>query len=83
MVDARKERFSQEQVLKLASEVDHIYATRGTKVVHLDLKGNSHEPADITRLLIGPTGNLRAPAIKHGRKLIVGFHEDTYKQLLT
>lgn len=82
-VDARKERFSEEQVLKLASEVDHIYATKGTKVVHLDLKGSKHDPADITRLLIGPSGNLRAPTIKQGRKLIVGFNEDTYKQQLT
>ncbi len=83
MVDARKERFSEQQVLKLASKVDHIYATRGTKVVHLDLKGTQHEAAEITRLLIGPSGNLRAPTIKQGRKLIVGFHEETYKQLLT
>jgi len=30
----------------------------------------------------GPTGNLRAPSLRKGRTLIVGFDEATYRRLL-
>jgi hypothetical protein len=32
-------------------------------------------------LLLGPTGNLRAPTLRRGRTLIVGFDEATYARL--
>jgi hypothetical protein len=33
-------------------------------------------------LLLGPSGNLRAPTLRKGRTLLVGFDEPTYKALL-
>ena len=66
--------------MKLASEVDEIYAAKGSKVVHLDLKTDKPSQDEVVALLLGPTGNLRAPTIRHGRKLIVGFNEDTYRR---
>jgi hypothetical protein len=37
---------------------------------------------DVLRdLLLGPTGNLRAPAIRKGRTLVVGFDEATYEKV--
>ncbi len=35
----------------------------------------------LAALLLGPTGNLRAPTIRRGKTLIVGFNDDTYKKL--
>ena len=37
-------------------------------------------PDDATLLahLIGPTGNLRAPAILKGKTLLIGFNEEAY-----
>ena len=32
--------------------------------------------------LKGPTGNYRAPMLRVGRKLLVGFHPDTLESLL-
>lgn len=32
--------------------------------------------------MLGPTGNLRAPTLKVGRTLIVGFDEDSYRSVL-
>jgi hypothetical protein len=32
--------------------------------------------------LLGPTGNLRAPTLRIGRTLLVGFDEATYARLL-
>lgn len=35
----------------------------------------------LTRLL-GPTGNLRAPTVRVGATLIVGFNEEAYRGVL-
>lgn len=66
--------------LKLASEVDEIVAAKGSKIAHLNLKREKYDEDELLSLLLGPTGNLRAPTIRQGRKLLVGFNEDAYKQ---
>jgi hypothetical protein len=51
-------------------------------VVHLDLKTDKPDAATLKGLLLGPTGNLRAPTLRKGRTLVVGFDEATYAKLL-
>jgi len=62
--------------------VDEIYAAKGKRVVHVDLRKARPERAELLDLLLGPTGNLRAPTIRKGRTLLVGFDEETYKKVL-
>jgi arsenate reductase-like glutaredoxin family protein len=31
--------------------------------------------------MLGATGNLRAPTIRAGKKLLVGFNEDVYREV--
>lgn len=50
-------------------------------MVHLDLRQGKPDEATLAELLIGRTGNLRAPVLRQGRILIVGFDEATYKQV--
>ncbi len=38
--------------------------------------------AAIVDALLGPTGNLRAPALRIGKTLLVGFHEEVYREQL-
>ncbi len=70
------------EALALARQADELYATKGRQVVHLDLKKDKPDEATLLGLLLGPTGNLRAPVLRRGRTLIVGFDEATYKRLL-
>ena len=63
-------------------DVDELYVAKGKKIVHVNLKREKPPRAELLGLLLGPTGNLRAPTLRKGRKLIVGFDEDTYKRLL-
>ena len=58
--------------------MDELYSARGRKVVHVDLKRNMPDTATLKSLLLGPTGNLRAPTLRRGRTLVVGFDEATY-----
>lgn len=81
-VDAKKVRMGPEQVLGLVKDVDQLYVAKGAKVVHLDLKREKPDRATLLGLLLGPSGNLRAPTLRKGRTLLVGFDEPTYKALL-
>ena len=62
--------------------VDEIYASKGKQVVHLDLKKEKPDKAALLALLLGPTGNLRAPTLRSGRTLLVGFDEASYTKVL-
>ena len=63
-------------------DVDDLYVTKGKKVVHVDLRASRPPKAELLALLLGPSGNLRAPTIRRGRTLVVGFDEPTYAALL-
>ena len=54
----------------------------GKKVERLDLEAKKPDKATIERLMLGPTGNLRAPTLRVGRTLLVGFDEETYRKVL-
>ena len=62
--------------------VDEVYATKGKKVIHVDLRREKPDRATLESLLIGPSGNLRAPTLRRGRILLVGFDEATYAKVL-
>jgi arsenate reductase-like glutaredoxin family protein len=81
-VNARKTALGRNDALRLAHEVDEIYVARGKRVVHIDLRSEKPDDDTLAALLLNPAGNLRAPALKKGRILIVGFDEATYESLL-
>ena len=83
MVDAKKSTIGRSQALALARDVDEIVATRGKQVVRIDLKKEKPDTETLRRLLIGPSGNLRAPTLRIGRSLLVGFDEEAYRSFLS
>jgi hypothetical protein len=76
VVDARKERIGENEAVALARTMRRVLVARGSKVVELDPKKAPRE--EIAASLMGPSGNLRAPALKVGTTLVVGFNEDLY-----
>ncbi len=66
----------------MANGVDEIYVAKGKKVVHLNLKRDKPERDTLKKLLLGPTGNLRAPTLRVGKTLIVGFNPEMYESVL-
>jgi len=81
--DAKKAAIKGAAALDVLDGVDELYVAKGKKVEHVDLKRAKPDRATLLGLLLGPTGNLRAPTLRRGRTLIVGFEEATYKTLLT
>lgn len=80
--DAKKATIKGAAALDVLDGVDELYVAKGKNVAHVDLKRGKPDRATLLGLLLGPTGNLRAPTLRRGRTLIVGFEEATYKKLL-
>ena len=55
---------------------------RGKNVVDFDLTEERPDDETLLKHLLGPTGNLRAPTVRVGDTLAVGFNEEAYRKLL-
>lgn len=56
-----------------------LMSAKGKKVVEVDLKKTEMTEEEILKLMIGPTGNLRAPTLLVGKKMLVGFNQEMYE----
>lgn len=50
--------------------------SRGKKIYTLDPK--TTDKADVLALVMGPTGSLKAPALRVGNRFMVGWNPDMY-----
>jgi hypothetical protein len=80
--NARKVSFGFSDLTSIIGDATTVYATRGKRVVTIDLKEEPLTAEIVRKSLLGPTGNLRAPAILSGNTFIVGFNEELFEQLL-
>jgi len=55
---------------------------KGRKIVDLDLTKDTAEEPELLRLLLGPSGKLRAPTIKVGGSLLVGYSQEMFTSVL-
>ena len=52
---------------------------KGKKVQSFEPGGKA--PKACVDAMLGPTGNLRAPCLRSGKTVVVGFHEETFADL--
>ena len=80
IVDARKEALAAEEAWKLLAGVREILIAKGKNYQVFDPQKDSREA--ILAQALGRTGNLRAPALLIGNRLLVGFSDSLYSQFL-
>ena len=80
-MDASKDRHGRDEALKLAHSVERVVAARGKKVVVFDMTNEPPDDETLAAHLLGPTGNLKAPTLRIGDTLLVGFGEEAYRQV--
>ncbi len=61
--------------------MNKLRVAKGKKVTDVDLKKDGLSEDEIAKLMLGPTGNLRAPTLRKGKTLVVGFNEDLYTEV--
>jgi arsenate reductase-like glutaredoxin family protein len=81
-INAGKERLGADRALELAKSAERIVVGRGKKVAVIDMKSNPPDDKTLLSYLLGPTGNLRAPTLRRGKTLLVGFSDEAYRQTL-
>lgn len=67
---------------ELVASANKLYSAKGKKVVEVDLKKETLDDEMLAKLMLGPTGNLRAPTLVKGKTVIVGYNEDLYREIL-
>jgi arsenate reductase-like glutaredoxin family protein len=62
----------------MAREAHRLIAAKGKKVTTIDLR--TAPPADevLAGLMLGPTGNLRAPIMRVGQTIVVGYNDQAF-----
>ena len=73
-------KLGRDDAVALARQCDTLIVARGRKVTTFDLSGNPDD--EMVNAMLGPTGNLRAPAVRSGKTLLVGFNEQEYAAVL-
>ena len=72
-------KLGRREAVGLISAVSKVIVAKGKKV-------SSFPGGEVTEekvaALLGPTGNLRAPTIRVGKTLLVGFNESSYEKAL-
>ena len=79
--DANKEKQGRAEALQLGKSADKIVIARGKNVVSFDMRQNPPDDETLLAHLLGPTGNLRAPTVRVGKSLLVGFNEEAYQHV--
>ncbi len=68
--------------IKLAGAASRVICAKGRSVVEFDMNSDPPSQADLLKHMLGPIGNLRAPTIRVGKTVLVGFDEETYRSAL-
>ena len=61
--------------------MNRLIVAKGKKFTDVSLKKDRPDDETLTSMMLGPTGNLRAPTMKVGKTVLVGFHADVYEEL--
>ena len=73
-------KLGRDDAAELARQASALIVAKGKKVTNFSPTG---KPTDeMLDAMLGPTGNLRAPTLRSGKTVIVGFNEDEYRAVL-
>ena len=70
----------EKQALELTERATRIVVAKGKKVETFKSTPGGFDKQALLTAIIGPSGNLRAPAILRGKTLFVGFNQEAYEQ---
>lgn len=79
--NAKKETWGREEAIGLLKKARSLSVAKGKKVVEVDLVKNDLTEDELLKLVLGPTGNLRAPTLKVGNRIVVGFNQEMYESV--
>ena len=79
IVSASK-KLSRKEASEIAKAASKLVVAKGKKVVAF--KASEKDSKEAIEAMLGPTGNLRAPTLRVGKTVLVGFNEEIYGDAL-
>ena len=81
VAEARKASLAEEEAWQVLSAAREIIVAKGKKRLVFDPRRDSRET--ILKETLGRSGTLRAPTLRIGDRLLVGFNDELYAQFAT
>ena len=72
-------KLGEERARELIAGATEIHVAKGRK---LEVFPGGEPTEELVAKMLGATGNLRAPTVKMGTKILVGFNEATYREVM-
>jgi hypothetical protein len=63
----------------MAKAAATVIVAKGKKVS--EFKPGGKASAEVVAAMLGPTGNLRAPAIRAGKTVVIGYSDDVFESI--
>ena len=82
LVEKKASRLGPADAIKIARSAAHVYVAKGKKIVHFDLEIDAPADEELLSHLIGRSGFLRAPTLRMGDRVVVGYNAQLYSDLL-
>ncbi len=73
-----KTKIFADEALAMARAARTVVVAKGQKALVFDMKNDPPSDDDLQAAIVGRSGTLRAPCLKAGDKLIVGYNGDLY-----
>lgn len=78
--DARKKTYPGEAAWQVLAEGEKVVVAVGKKVMEFDPRAADRQL--LLSKVIGPSGTLRAPTLRRGKVVYVGYHPEMYENLV-
>ena len=75
MVSASK-KLGRKDAAEIAGAASKLIVAKGKKVS--EFRAADKDSREAIEAMLGPTGNLRAPTLRVGKTILVGFNQETY-----
>jgi len=75
-------KLGSDKALDLAKSAGKVIVMKGKKITTFDMKKDKPADEDLLKVMLGPTGNLRAPVVQRGKTVLVGFNQDVFDEVL-
>ena len=72
-------KLGRKDAAKIANDASLVIVAKGKKVSEF---AGGKAGKDVIEAMLGPTGNLRAPTIRKGKTVLVGFNEEVFERIL-
>lgn len=77
-----KTKIGADEALELARGAATLVVARGQKIVEFDMAGDPPGEEELRAAILGRSGTLRAPAVRAGRTLLIGYNAELHPQYL-